>query len=229
MNHDVIERIDPKQLTPHPDNSMKHGEGQITSLVASFEQFGFNGVIVIDENNVVLAGHGRRLAAIRSAMPDVPCLRRTGLTDAQKRAYIIADNKIGRDGEWDQDVLRQQIEALNGDGFDLDSLGISAAVLASIQATPGKGASGAGRQSGERAKPLEVKLDADKLRRVACELSNEIRADGYAQAKAVIGAVDGVTYQLVAFSEGESATLGLVAPQESSECLTKAGRRKSAE
>jgi len=131
--HEIIERIDPNALTPHPDNSMKHGDDQLTQLVASFEQFGFNGVIVIDENNVVLAGHGRRLAAIRMGMETVPCLRRAGLSDAQKRAYIIADNQIGRNSEWDEDVLSQQLEMLSADGFDLSSLGISTAALASIQ------------------------------------------------------------------------------------------------
>lgn len=136
MNTDIIEHIDPSLLTPHPDNSMKHGEGQITQLVASFEQFGFNGVITIDENNVVLAGHGRRQAAIRMGMSTVPCLRRSGLTEAQKRAYIIADNQIGRNSEWDEDVLSQQLASLAEDGFDLESLGISAAALASIQTTP---------------------------------------------------------------------------------------------
>lgn len=140
-NQDVIEHINPLDLTPHPDNSMKHGDDQITQLVASFEQFGFNGVIVIDESNVVLAGHGRRLAAIRAEMQTVPCLRRTGLTDAQKRAYIIADNKIGRNSEWDEDILSQQLELLSADNsIDLGALGISAAALASIQEPSDTGA-----------------------------------------------------------------------------------------
>lgn len=137
-NSDKIEHIDPTALTPHPDNSMKHGEGQITQLVASFEQFGFNGVITIDENNVVLAGHGRRMAALRMGMPTVPCLRRSGLTEQQKRAYIIADNQIGRNSEWDEEVLAQQLEQLAGDGFDLESLGISSAALATIQPAPSR-------------------------------------------------------------------------------------------
>lgn len=67
--HDIIEHIAPEALAPHPDNSMKHGDGQIAQLVASFEQFGFNGVIVVDDSDVVLAGYGRRLAAIRAGCP----------------------------------------------------------------------------------------------------------------------------------------------------------------
>lgn len=185
--HDIIEHIDPNALTPHPDNSMKHGNGQITQLVASFEQFGFNGVIVIDEEGVVLAGHGRRLAAIRAGMPTVPCLRRTGLTDAQKRAYIIADNKIGRDGEWDESVLSQQLAMLESDGFDLDSLGISAAALASIAPPPtsptapadgsrNKAAPAVKRRRGVAA--IEDVID-ERERQIAVEGWTPVHDDGY--------------------------------------------------
>lgn len=146
-----LEFLAPDSLIPHPDNSMKHSDGQITQLVASFEQFGFNGVIVIDENNVVLAGHGRRMAAIRMGMERVPCLRRQGLTDSQKRAYIIADNQIGRNSEWDEEVLAQQLESLVDDGFDLETLGISAAALASIQETEAP--------TTEKIRDLEAKTD----------------------------------------------------------------------
>lgn len=204
---------------------MKHGDGQITQLVASFEQFGFNGVIVIDESSVVLAGHGRRLAAIRAGMATVPCLRRAGLTDAQKRAYIIADNKIGRESEWDVEVLEKQLQELNGAGLDLDSLGISAAALASITAPQGKGASTGRRGAGERAAPLPVKLDADKLRRLASEMGGDIREAGKVQTSAVIGLIDGVTYQLVASSAEESARIGLATAEGDAVCLSKPERR----
>jgi ParB-like chromosome segregation protein Spo0J len=131
--HEIIERnelIDPNALIPHPDNSMTHGDAQVTQLVASFEQFGFNGVIVIDEDNVVLAGHGRRLAAIRMGLPAVPCMRRVGLTDAQKRAYIIIDNDLGRAGEYDDAIRNAQLALVSDAGFDLAQFGISTEALA---------------------------------------------------------------------------------------------------
>lgn len=227
MNQDVIEHIDPQQLTPHPDNSMKHGEGQITQLVASFEQFGFNGVIVIDENNVVLAGHGRRQAAIRMGMATVPCLRRTGLTDAQKRAYIIADNKIGREGEWDVEVLERQLQELSAADLDLDSLGISAAALESITAPPKKRAAGERKKGGARPGEQSPKLDKEKLLHIVCDLAYGIREDGLQESSVVIGKFDGITFQLVATSAAESFRRDLGDPLEDIECLTKpAPRRK---
>lgn len=182
--HDVIEHIDPEALTPHPDNSMKHGDGQITQLVASFEQFGFNGVIVVDEGNVVLAGHGRRLAAIRAGMKTVPCLRRTGLSDAQKRAYIIADNQIARNGEWDETVLAQQLALLKDDGFDLDTLGIGADALASLSdlsaAPAGEGA------NVEKAPPaaptVKRRRGIDAIEDVITERERQIAVEGWAPA-----------------------------------------------
>lgn len=181
MKHDIIEYIDPNLLTPHPDNSMKHGDGQITSLVASFEQFGFNGVIVIDEDNIVLAGHGRRLAAIRANLPTVNCLRRTGLSDLQKRAYIIADNKIGREGEWDKEVLAQQIEQLSGDGFDLESLGISPAALASI-ADGGKKQRGSSADAEGGEAPVKRRRAVRAIEDVIAERERQINEEAWLPA-----------------------------------------------
>lgn len=150
--NDNIEHIDPRVLKPHPKNSRKHGDSQITQLVASFEQFGFNGVIVIDEEDVILAGHGRTLAAIRAGFETVLCLRRAGLTDDQKRAYVIADNKIGLNSEWDEDILAQEIADLTSTGFDLGSLGIDVAALESI-ADPAQ-------RTADDVKALETKTDS---------------------------------------------------------------------
>lgn len=150
--NDNIEHIDPRVLKPHPKNSRKHGDSQITQLVASIEQFGFNAVITIDEDDVILAGHGRTLAAIRAGLETVPCLRRTGLTDDQKRAYVIADNKIGLNSEWDEDILAQEIADLTSTGYDLGSLGIDVAALESI-------ADPAGRTAAD-VKALEEKTDS---------------------------------------------------------------------
>lgn len=181
--HDIIEHIDPAALTPHPDNSMKHGDGQITQLVASFEQFGFNGVIVIDENDVVLAGHGRRLAAIRAGMQTVPCLRRTGLNDAQKRAYIIADNQIGRNGEWDETVLAQQLALLKDDGFDLDTLGIGVDALASLSDVGAAAGEGAGvEKAAPAASAIKRRRGVAAIEDVIAERERQVAIEGWAPA-----------------------------------------------
>ena len=174
---DKIEHIDPNKIFPHPENSMKHGDAQVTSLVASFEQFGFNGVIVIDENNVVLAGHGRRLAALRAGMKTVNCLRRVGLSDAQKRAYIIADNKLGRDGEWDQEVLEKQLQQLAGDGFDFESLGISQESLSNLFAPAEKKRGGSAGADGEQAKKRRRSVKA--IEDVIAERERQINVEAW--------------------------------------------------
>ena len=127
-----IENLIPASLKPHPANSRLHSESQITAIVASIEQFGFNGAITIDEDGVILAGHGRWMAAQRMGRETIPCVRRTGLSDAQKRAFVIADNKIGLDSDWDAHQLASELESLQTSGLDLDSLGISALALSSI-------------------------------------------------------------------------------------------------
>ena len=179
--HEIIERnelIDPNALIPHPDNSMTHGDAQVTQLVASFEQFGFNGVIVIDEDNVVLAGHGRRLAAIRMGLPAVPCMRRVGLTDAQKRAYIIIDNDLGRAGEYDDAIRNAQLALVSDAGFDLAQFGISTEALAAALVD------GAGS-----AAPAESLAPAVKRRRgiaaiddAVAERERQINVEGWAPA-----------------------------------------------
>lgn len=131
-NADIV-FLDPRALKPHPKNSRKHSPEQITQLVASFTQFGFNGVVVIDEDDVILAGHGRTEAAIRALLATVPCLRRTGLTAEQKAAFVIADNQIGLNSEWDEDMLAQQLDELSSSGLDLSSLGIDASALAALE------------------------------------------------------------------------------------------------
>lgn len=179
--HEIIERnelIDPNALKPHPDNSMTHGDAQVTQLVASFEQFGFNGVIVIDEDNVVLAGHGRQLAAIRMGLSVVPCMRRVGLTDAQKRAYIIIDNDLGRAGEYDEAIRNAQLALVSDSGFDLSQFGISTEALAAALVG-----------GADPAAPAESSVPAVKRRRgiaaiddAVAERERQINVEGWAPA-----------------------------------------------
>lgn len=129
-----IEHIDPKELKPHPQNSRVHADEQIQQIVASIRQFGFNSTITIDEDNVILAGHGRTLAAIAAGLEAVPCIRRAGLTDLEKRAFIIADNQIGLNSEWDDEVLTSELAALLDGGLDLGDFGIPLGALSELEA-----------------------------------------------------------------------------------------------
>lgn len=111
------------ELHPNINNSRVHGEEQIQQLILSIKEFGFTNPIIIDENNSVLAGHGRLKAAEISGMLEVPTIKLSNLTDAQKRAYIIADNKLGLNAEWDDDLLQRELAELHEQQFDLASLG----------------------------------------------------------------------------------------------------------
>lgn len=110
-------------LTPYDKNSRLHDEQQLESIAKSIEQFGFTSPILIDENNNVLAGHGRIQAGELLGLTEVPCVIIKGLTDEQKRAYIIADNQLATTSSWDMDILKSELGDLQGMDFDMGVLG----------------------------------------------------------------------------------------------------------
>ena len=111
------------RLKPHPDNTRTHSEEQIGQLVASFERYGVTHPFLADENDNILAGHGKHLAALQMGLEEVPVIVLRGLTETQKRAYLIADNQIALNSDWDQQKLRSELEALEKELFDLPELG----------------------------------------------------------------------------------------------------------
>ncbi len=113
------------EIKPYKTNPKQHCEKQVTQIINSIKEFKFNNPILIDENNEIIAGHGRLLAAKHLGMTEVPIIRLTHLTAPQKRAYRIADNKLTENGEWDIDMLKLEfsnLEKLNLD-FNLDITG----------------------------------------------------------------------------------------------------------
>ena len=104
------------EIHPYVKNSRKHPEDQIKALVAAIKKFGFTQPLILDEDLTVMAGHGRLEAAKRIGMDMLPCRIVNGLTDEEKRAYVIADNKIAEQSEWDTDNLLSELESL----VDLD-------------------------------------------------------------------------------------------------------------
>jgi ParB-like chromosome segregation protein Spo0J len=115
----------PRDLRPYERNSKTHSDEQIDLIRQSFRQYGFTVPIIVDEEWMILAGHARQKAAIMEDMPAVPIVVLTGLTEAQKRAYVIADNKMTERGGWDNDLLKIELEFLQGEGFDLDLTGLT--------------------------------------------------------------------------------------------------------
>ncbi|WP_457650886.1 site-specific DNA-methyltransferase [Profundibacter sp.] len=115
----------PARLEPYSGNARTHSDEQIGQITASIEEFGFTNPILADGDGVIIAGHGRLLAAQRLGLEKVPVITLDYLTDAQRRALVIADNKIAENAGWDEEMLRVEIEALQELEFDLDLIGFS--------------------------------------------------------------------------------------------------------
>ncbi len=143
MNVLEIEYVATDDLIPYINNSRTHSESQIKQIAASIREFGFTNPILIDEQNTVIAGHGRLLAADFLSLSKVPSIRLTGLTDEQRQAYVIADNKLALNAAWDEEMLKQEIETLQMLDFDLDLIGFSDSEIASLFLEQEEGANNA--------------------------------------------------------------------------------------
>src|SRR5262245_59370093 len=113
------------RLIPYARNARTHSEAQIAQIAASIVEFGFTNPILVDSTDGILAGHGRLLAARKLKLDLVPVVILDHLTENQKRAYILADNKLAENAGWDDEMLRLELEALNQDGFNLQMIGFS--------------------------------------------------------------------------------------------------------
>jgi ParB-like chromosome segregation protein Spo0J len=129
--------VDPAYLRGNPRNSRTHSAAQLAQLRDSFVQFGFTNPLLIDEAGSIIAGHGRHLAAlIAPPLPFVPTITLHGLTDEQKRAYMLADNKIALNSGWNVEQLAVELDSLRGFGIDGLRLGFSSGELAGMLGTP---------------------------------------------------------------------------------------------
>lgn len=120
-----IEQRDPRQLKPHPKNSRFHPEVQLKQLASSLRRFGITKPILIDDDDTILAGHATTLAAIECRLPSVPVIVAHDWSDEQKRAYLIADNRLGEKSTWDSTLLALEIGALKPIGDDLAAMGFT--------------------------------------------------------------------------------------------------------
>src|SRR5581483_2911077 len=121
-----------ERLIPYVRNARTHSEEQIAQIAASIAEFGFVNPVLIGADDVIVAGHGRVLAAKRLGLTEVPVIVLDHLNEAQRRALVIADNRIAENAGWDEAMLRAELAALREDEFDLDVLGFSDADLLRI-------------------------------------------------------------------------------------------------
>ena len=119
-------------LVPYVNNARTHSPEQVNKLRASLREFGFVNPVIIDKDYGIIAGHGRVMAAREEHMDEVPCVLVDYLTEAQKKAYILADNRFALDAGWDEELLRVEIEALQGENFDVSLTGFDEKELADL-------------------------------------------------------------------------------------------------
>jgi ParB-like chromosome segregation protein Spo0J len=119
----VIERLALEALVPYARNARTHSDAQVAQIAASIREFGFCNPVLIDAAGGIIAGHGRVLAARQLGLGEVPCIRLGHLTEVQRRAYVIADNKLALNAGWDEDLLALELSALRIEDFDLGLTG----------------------------------------------------------------------------------------------------------
>ena len=134
MKSQTIEAIPINDLVPYARNSRTHSDAQVAQIAASIKEFGFTNPVLIDADGGIIAGHGRVLAARVLKLDSVPCIRLGHMTDAQKRAYVIADNKLALNAGWDESMLNLELGELQDMGFDISLIGFGKNELSELMA-----------------------------------------------------------------------------------------------
>lgn len=127
---DAVERRAVSALVPNPRNARKHGPAQIAEIAGLIREWGWTVPILVDDKDGIIAGHGRWLAAQRLGIADVPVVVARGWSDAQKRAYMIADNEVSAHSTWNKELLRVELADLAQQGVNLETIGFDAVDLA---------------------------------------------------------------------------------------------------
>ena len=118
-----IEHLPIAALIPYARNARTHSDAQVSQIAGSIREFGFTNPVLIGADNDIIAGHGRVMAAQKLELKEVPCIRLGHLTDTQRKAYILADNRLAEvGGGWDEEILKLELADLGDLDFDLDSL-----------------------------------------------------------------------------------------------------------
>jgi hypothetical protein len=135
-NKPKIEILKTESLIPYARNSRTHSEAQVAQIAGSIREFGFTNPVLIDAENGIIAGHGRIMAAQKLGLAEVPCIRLDHLTETQRKAYIIADNKLALNSGWDEAMLGLELSDLREMDFDLNLTGFDGDAIEALLNPP---------------------------------------------------------------------------------------------
>ena len=120
----TYELVEIEKLIPYVNNARTHNEAQIEKIAASIREFGFLNPIIVSEDYMILCGHGRYYASKKLGLTKVPCIKESHLSEAQRKAYILADNRTAEDAGWNDDLLKVELDFLKEQAFDLSLTGL---------------------------------------------------------------------------------------------------------
>lgn len=172
---DKVERRKVADLTPYARNSRTHSDEQVAQIAASIKEWGWTVPVLIEPDGGIIAGHGRVMAAQRLGITEVPCMVADGWSEGQKRAYIIADNKLALNAGWDDEMLRVELAELGDLGFDLELTGFGDAELGALLADKTEGLTDPDDVPDASENPVTVEGDVWLLgrHRIICGSSTE--------------------------------------------------------
>jgi DNA modification methylase len=136
---DKVERRKVSDLIPYARNARTHSDAQVAQIAASITEWGWTTPVLVDETGKIIAGHGRIMAARKLGLTEVPVMVATGWSEAQKKAYVLADNQLALNAGWDVDLLKVEVGDLDAEGFNLDLIGFDDKLLADLLAEPSEG------------------------------------------------------------------------------------------
>ena len=158
MQREIIyKRVD--ELIPYARNARTHSDEQVAQIAASIREFGFNAPVLIDGQGGIIAGHGRVMAARKLGLESVPTIALPHLSDVQKRAYILADNKLALNSGWDNEMLQLELEEIAADGLDISLAGFSDEEFNGLLAGDDSGDDGTGDSSAKEVNVDDFEFD----------------------------------------------------------------------
>jgi len=175
---DKVEKVHIDKLIPYARNARTHSDEQVAQIAASINEWGWTTPVLVDESGEIIAGHGRVMAARKLGIEQIPTMTANGWTDAQKKAYVLADNQLPQNAGWDMDLLKVEIQDLGEMDFDLDLMGFDGDVIADLLSEPTEGLTDEDAVPDVPEKPVTVEGDVWVLgdHRLMCGDSTSIDA-----------------------------------------------------